>query len=914
MSQLILDPVLSGYNLAKVNDNFKRIEEAFNTLLLHKDGSKALTSDLDVNSQKLLNVGGIEIGGVDLLESIVSLQESYSAYISEMEAYKRAVEGILDEAISYGAVDKKSIGNAQAVFTTNQAYAKNSNLTLPLKYIVGKNTLSLSLGHTYLLYKGVDYEEVGVVGEESQTIKILRASGIGVGVTIEQVVDGDNDLIEIFENAQSLYTLLTTNYSPTKVEEFINSVSDVKELGIEDKISELWGIYNNLSALQVSFANTVSDINTKYSTITDMYEDVSTKYSLLETLYPQLVALIADTDFNLDELNTVVANILSAIQELQALTGTIESNAQTASTAATSASTSAETSSNNATIASNSATKARIWAEGTDTEVEGILGEHSSKGWAEEAKRYATGNIIEALGYTPADDADLGALDAVAVKHTEQTLTTTQQAQARTNIDAVSSVELTAGLATKQGTLTFDTTPTANSSNPVTSDGIADALATKQNTLTFDSTPTANSSNPVTSGGIKTALDAKQDTLTFDSTPTADSNNPVTSQGIKAAIDAKDSLPSQTGHAGEYLKTDGETASWSNVESLPSQTGNAGKVLTTDGTTASWQPVQSRNVGEYAWSALPLTDAGLRLLDGLIISEGGIYDAFVQHVAGLSSSYPDAFCTETEWQASVNTYGSCGKFVYTQGTGVRLPKVSDILQGTTDVTAVGDLIEAGLPNITGTFNAYSWNNAGNAPTGAFKQVASEVVNSISSGNHVASRKIGVDASLSSTIYGKSTTVQPQSIKALLYICVANSVKTQIQVDIDNIATDLNGKADRDLSNATAPVLSAPYVVEDWRSGADWYRRWSSGEMEQGGVFDNGSNEKKVRTTLTFKYPFTDTNFDILISGTRDETSGYVVGQTGSRSKSKTGIFIEFFGNSENDLARFLNWRAKGRWK
>ena len=529
MSQLILDPVLSGYNLAKVNDNFKRIEEAFNTLLLHKDGSKALTSDLDVNSQKLLNVGGIEIGGVDLLKSIASLQESYNAYISEMEIYKRAVEGILDEAISYGAVDKKSIGNAQAVFTTNQAYAKNSNLTLPLKYIVGKNALRLSLGHTYLLYKGVDYEEVGVVGEESQTIKIIRASGIGVGVTIEQVVDGDNDLIEIFENAQSLYNLLTTNYSPTKVEAFINSVSDVKDLRIEDKISELWDIYNNLSALQTNFANTVADINTKYSTITDMYEDVNTKYSVLETMYPQLVELIADTNFDLNGLNAAVADMLIAIQELQALTGTIETNAQTASTAATSASTSAETSSNNATIAANSATRAQIWAEGTDTEVEGILGEHSSKGWAEEAKRYATGNIIEALGYTPADVDDLNALDNSVVKHTEQTLTSTQQAQARTNIAAASSSELNALSTTvsgKQDALTFDTTPTANSTNPVTSQGILTALntlsdaqsdaltaglATKQATLTFDATPTANSSNPVTSDGIKTALNTLSD-------------------------------------------------------------------------------------------------------------------------------------------------------------------------------------------------------------------------------------------------------------------------------------------------------------------------------------------------------------------------------------------------------------------
>lgn len=40
-------------------------------------------------------------------------------------------------------------------------------------------------------------------------------------------------------------------------------------------------------------------------------------------------------------------------------------------------------------------------------------------------------------------------------------------------------------------------------------------ISQKQDTLTFDSTPTADSTNPVTSGGIKTALDAKQDALTL---------------------------------------------------------------------------------------------------------------------------------------------------------------------------------------------------------------------------------------------------------------------------------------------------------------------------------------------------------------------------------------------------------------
>ena len=84
-----------------------------------------------------------------------------------------------------------------------------------------------------------------------------------------------------------------------------------------------------------------------------------------------------------------------------------------------------------------------------------------------------------------------------------------------------------------------------------------------------------------------------------------------------------DSLPDQTGHAGDYLTTDGINVSWgdaeststididttvspnsdhlitsgavataiSNIDVLPSQTGNSGKVLTTNGSEASWASV-----------------------------------------------------------------------------------------------------------------------------------------------------------------------------------------------------------------------------------------------------------------------------------------------------------------------------------
>ena len=100
------------------------------------------------------------------------------------------------------------------------------------------------------------------------------------------------------------------------------------------------------------------------------------------------------------------------------------------------------------------------------------------------------------------------------------------------------------------------------------------ALAGKQNILTFDLTPTADSTNPVTSGGVKAALDSKSNlvgqTISLvingqeieiessdvpnliralsdpDSTPIANSNNLVTSGSVKAALDNKRTLVGQT--------------------------------------------------------------------------------------------------------------------------------------------------------------------------------------------------------------------------------------------------------------------------------------------------------------------------------------------------------------------------------
>ena len=72
--------------------------------------------------------------------------------------------------------------------------------------------------------------------------------------------------------------------------------------------------------------------------------------------------------------------------------------------------------------------------------------------------------------------------------------------------------------------------------------------------------------------------------------------------------------------------------------------------------------VPTLNIGEIVTSAIPLTDAGLHLLDGALISGNGSYNAFVTYIASLVSTYPNLFVTESTWQNTVNTYGVCGKF------------------------------------------------------------------------------------------------------------------------------------------------------------------------------------------------------------------------------------------------------------
>jgi len=216
----------------------------------------------------------------------------------------------------------------------------------------------------------------------------------------------------------------------------------------------------------------------------------------------------------------------------------------------------------------------------------------------------------------------------------------------------------------------------------------------------------------------------------------------------------------------------------------------------------------SRNIGELVYSNLPLSDSGLHLVDGSLINGSGSYAAFVSYIASLAENptYSHLFITEAQWQTTVSTYGVCGKFVYdSTNNTVRLPKITGIVEGTVSLAALGDLVQQSLPNITGLSSYFSDKSSEtSAVSGAFYNASNSAYARLRVSDEVSGNiQLGFDASRSSSIYQNGADVQPQTIKVFVYMVIANTTKTSVSVNLDNIATDLNGKADTSLSNVNA---------------------------------------------------------------------------------------------------------------
>ena len=175
-----------------------------------------------------------------------------------------------------------------------------------------------------------------------------------------------------------------------------------------------------------------------------------------------------------------------------------------------------------------------------------------------------------------------------------------------------------------------------------------------------------------------------------------------------------------------------------------------------------------------------------RYLNGqLIIQEQ--YVQFTDKVKSAIELYPSLACTESEWQttATMTVGGQVGKFVVDDEAGtIRLPKIIMPIQGLTNLSKLGEIVKAGLPNITGVV-ANTTGYTDTTTTGFVTRTSQNDTGKHTSGAGIGRQTLDFDASRSSSIYGNSNTVQQEQIQYPYFIQVATGAETE-----DNIINEI----------------------------------------------------------------------------------------------------------------------------
>jgi hypothetical protein len=236
--------------------------------------------------------------------------------------------------------------------------------------------------------------------------------------------------------------------------------------------------------------------------------------------------------------------------------------------------------------------------------------------------------------------------------------------------------------------------------------------------------------------------------------------------------------------------------------------------------------------------------------------------------------------SEAEWQTKATANNGNVPF-YSDGDGsttFRVPSLSCWVKGANGISEVGSYLEAGLPNITGTFVGGCWQEGGNyTPTGAFYSTKNYVSGADGGDGRLI---VGFTASRSSSIYGNSDSVQPPSIVGMWLVKAFGTVSNVGNQDIADISAGLmrvENKMD-EYTDIVAHIES--FIVETWKSddGSSWYRKYSDGWIEQGGVTPNVNADSH---TVTLNTPFTTVNYHVnfITTGTgKDGSFGHCVSE------------------------------------
>lgn len=164
--------------------------------------------------------------------------------------------------------------------------------------------------------------------------------------------------------------------------------------------------------------------------------------------------------------------------------------------------------------------------------------------------------------------------------------------------------------------------------------------------------------------------------------------------------------------------------------------------------------------------------------------------------------------TESEWDkiASANSGGYCPYYSTGDGsTTFRTPKFAPFMQVNIDSANVGAYHRAGLPNIKGTFNASQLTDGSGSASGALIVGGGVSRPTPGSSSNDSQNGFSFDASKSNAIYGRSSTVQPESHEWMICVVVAGQATNLGSVDMADVLTTVAQVQNR--VNATVKTIN-----------------------------------------------------------------------------------------------------------
>lgn len=371
---------------------------------------------------------------------------------------------------------------------------------------------------------------------------------------------------------------------------------------------------------------------------------------------------------------------------------------------------------------------------------------------------------------------------------------------------------------------------------------------------------------------------------------------------------------SELNNDSEYVNKNELNSAISEVE-LPSQENCAGKVLMSDGENEKWAGINSFELFDTK-----ITDC---LLEGEKSLGWALQGTYVS-----KSIYPDFYNKVIEEKeastASEMTLAGSNILIYINSNGHQYYDISDkeivdnfyLAMGSAwfyGVDAENERIFLPRQNFLNLTDKTILPVAGNGMTlglddgsGVNKTLGSCVYNS---GSHTFTSTAGYGLPVGTATpysswysYYTAIGVTSDSTKSgieskladfkdeskYLYICVGNTTVNEALVDVGNLSSDLQYKADCDLSNCTKP-----YITETYQNGTSWYRVYSDGWCEQGGL---ASHSADVDITITFLKSFKDINYTLLVTTLSASSYAYnEIAHVGARTKTATNFVTRVNG-------------------